>query len=137
MVLYREFSWWYWLVTDVLLFVGLSGHMYAYYLATVLSITQIVHYRWRTGQFVAFPTQVRLVYGALLALALVPSLRWLYWVLATGTLAQVLFGYCVLARCLSLMPWNRNGLLTWRLIWRTFASRPVKGNVLQGLPAAT
>jgi len=137
MILYREFSWWYWAVTDVLLFVGLAGYVDAYYLAIALSVTQIVHFRWLTGDFTAFPTQVRLAYSGLLVLALLPPLRWLYWIPAIGTLAQVLFGYCFLARCLSLMPWNRNGPLTWRLTWRTFVSRPVKGNILQGRPAAT
>jgi len=121
MILYREFSWWYWAVTDVLLFVGLAGYVDAYYLAIALSVTQIVHFRWLTGDFTAFPTQVRLAYSGLLVLALLPPLRWLYWIPAIGTLAQVLFGYCFLARCLSLMPWNRNGPL----------------NILQGRPAAT
>lgn len=137
MILYREFSWWYWAATDILLFIGLAGCVEAYFLAIALSIAQVVHFRWLTGDFAAFPTQVRLAYGGLLALGFVTPLRWLYWLPAIGTLAQILFGYCALARCLSLMPWNRNDPLTWRLIWRTFASRPVKGNILQGLPAAT
>lgn len=137
MILYREFSWWYWVATDVLLFVGLAGFVNAYYLAVILSVAQIVHFRVLTGTFIAFPTQVRLAYCGLLVLPLIPPLRWLSWIPAIGTLAQVLLGYCTLARCLSLMPRNRNGPLSWRLIWSTFASRPVKGNVLQGLPATT
>ncbi len=137
MILYREFSWWYWAATDVLLFLGLAGHTEAFLLAIALSAVQIVHFRWRTGAFAAFPTQVRVAYTGLLLLALLPAMRWLYWIPAIGTLAQVLFGYCTLARLVSLMPWNRLEPLTWRLIWRTFASRPVKGNIMQGLPAAT
>jgi hypothetical protein len=137
MILYRDFSWWYWAATDVLLFLGLAGHFDAFYLAIALSAVQIVHFRWRTGAFDAFPTQVRVAYAGLLLLALLPPLRWLYWIPAIGTAAQVLFGYCTLARLLSLMPWNRGEPLSWRLVWRTFASRPVKGNVMQGLPAAT
>jgi hypothetical protein len=137
MILYRDFSWWYWAATDVLLFLGLAGHEQGFLLAIALSCVQIVHFRWRTGAFAAFPTQVRVAYAGLLVLALLPPLRWLYWIPAIGTLAQVLFGYCTLARCLSLMPWNRREPMSWRLVWRTFASRPVKGNIMQGLPAAT
>lgn len=137
MIDYREFSWWYWAATDVLLFVGLAGHREAFILAIALSAVQIVHFRWLTGAFLAFPAQVRVAYTGLLLLALLPDMRWLFWIPAIGTAAQVLLGYCALARCLSLMPWNRHEPLTWRLVWRTFASRPVKGNVMQGLPAVT
>jgi hypothetical protein len=31
-----------------------------------------------------------------------------------GTTAQLLFGYCPMARMLQLMPWNRPTLPTWR-----------------------
>jgi hypothetical protein len=40
----------------------------------------------------------------------------------------------VLARFLSLMPWNRRQSFTLSLLWRTFLSPPVRGNILQGLP---
>jgi hypothetical protein len=78
---------------------------------------------------------VRVAYTAILLLALWTPLNWLFWVPGIGTLAQVLFGYCFLARCLSLLPWNRSEPLSWSLIWRTYISPPVKGNILQGLPA--
>lgn len=135
MILYREISWWYWTVTTALLFVGLAGRFEAFHLATALSAIQIIHFRLRRGSFGAFPVQVRLVYTALLMLALWAPMNWLFWVPAIGTLAQVLFGYCTLARCLSLMPWNRREPFSRNLVWRTFLSPPVKGNVLQGLPA--
>jgi hypothetical protein len=133
----REFSWWSWAATDVLLFLGLAGHREAFIAAVALSAVQIMHFRWLTGAFLAFPTQVRIAYAGLLLLALPPGMGWLFWIPAIGAAAQVLFGYCTLARCLSLMPWNRHEPSTWRLVWRTFAARPVKGNVLQGLPPAT
>lgn len=137
MILYREISWWYWAVTSVLLVAGLAGRAEAFFLATGLSAIQVIHFRFRTGRFSAFPVQVRLAYTALLLLALWSPMNWLFWIPAIGTPAQVLFGYCTLARCLSLLPWNRRERLSWPLVWRTFASRPVKGNILQGLPAST
>ena len=77
-----------------------------------------------------------MAYTALLLLSLWQPMRWLFWIPAVGTPAQVLFGYCTLARCLSLLPWNRQQPLSWSLLWRTFIAPPVKGNIMQGLPAA-
>lgn len=135
MILYREISWWYWAVTAMLLIIGLAGWFEAFYLATALSAVQIVHFRLREGSFSAFPVQVRVAYTAMLALALWEPMNWLFWVPAIGTPAQVLFGYCSLARCLSLLPWNRREPLSMALVHRTFLSKPVQGSVLQGLPA--
>lgn len=135
MILYREISWWYWAVTATLLIIGLSGRFEAFYLATALSAVQIVHFRLREGSFAAFPVQVRVAYTGLLALALWEPMNWLFWIPAIGTPAQVLFGYCTLARCLSLMHWNRREPMSLELVRRTFLSRPMRGSVLQGLPA--
>jgi hypothetical protein len=119
----------------VLLILGLAGRFEAYYLAAALSAVQVVHVRLLEGNFTAFPVQVRVAYAAMLLLALWAPMNWLFWVPAIGTPAQVLFGYCALARCLSLQPWNRREPLSWPLLWRTFASPPVKGNIMQGPPA--
>ena len=136
MIDYKQISWWYWAVTSVLLIAGLAGHFAAFYLAIGLSAFQIIHFRLREGNFTAFPVQVRMAYTALLLLSLWQPMRWLFWIPAVGTPAQVLFGYCTLARCLSLLPWNRQQPLSWSLLWRTFIAPPVKGNIMQGLPAA-
>lgn len=135
MIQYNEISWWYWAVTTVLLSIGLIGRFEAFYLASALSAIQIVHFRLREGGFSAFPVQVRVAYTALLLVSLWGPLNRLFWVPAIGTLAQVLFGYCTLARCLSLLPWNRLEPFSWSLVWRTFTAAPVKGSILQGLPA--
>lgn len=136
MLMYREVSWWYWAVTTVLLFQGLMGDPAGYWLAIGLSAIQIAHFRRREGNFIAFPVQVRVTYTAMLILFLWAPLNILYWIPAIGTLAQVLFGYCTLARCLSLMPWNRREPMSADLVRRTFLSRPVRGSVMQGLPAS-
>lgn len=135
MLMYREVSWWYWAVTTVLLFLGLAGDDRWFAVAIALSAFQVAHFRLREGNMAAFPVQVRLAYTAMLVLFLWPPVSLLYWIPAVGTLAQVLFGYCTLARCLSLLPWNRSEPFSLALLRRTFLSRPVKGSVLQGLPA--
>lgn len=47
---------------------------------------------------------------------------------------QLLFGYCTMARLVSLFPWNRSEPFSLNLVRRTFFSAPVRGNILQGLP---
>ena len=136
MILYRHVSWWYWTITALLLITGLTGRLWGFYLATALNVVQVVHFYLREGSFISFPVQVRIAFTALLLLALWGPMNWLFWLPAIGTSAQVLFGYCPMARCLSLMPWNRREPISWRLAWRTFTSPPVKGNIMQGLPAA-
>jgi hypothetical protein len=134
LLLYREISWWYWLATVLLLFTGLAGWFDAFYLAAALGAVQVAHFGLRERSLAAFPVQVRLAVTGVLLLALWGPMHWLFWLPAIGMSAQVLFGYCLMARCLSLLPWNRSEPLSWRLAWRTFASPPVKGNILQGLP---
>jgi hypothetical protein len=135
MFLARDLSWWYWAATDLLLLAGLAGAEAAFPAAIALGAVQTVHFRVREGRASAFPVQVRIAYLGLLLLALWPPLRFIYWIQLAGTTAMVLFDYCPLARLLSLMPWNRSERLSLGLIRRTVASPPVRGNVLQGLPA--
>lgn len=132
---YHDLGWRYWAVTSLLLIAGLAGWQDGFLLATLLSAWQIAHFRRREHSFSAFPVQVRIAYTLLLLLALWPPLNWVFWIPAIGTPAQVLFGYCTLARCLSLLPWNRREPFSWRLLWRTFTAAPTRGNILQGLPA--
>jgi hypothetical protein len=59
----------------------------------------------------------------------------LHWIQFVGTWALVLSGYCLMARVLSLLPWNRTEPLSAALVRRTLFSPPTRGNVLQGMPA--
>ncbi len=80
----------------------------------------------------AFPIQVRLGYLLLLLIALPENLQLIYWIPTIGTWAQVLFGYCTMARTVSVLPWNRKEAFSVDLLKRTFLSAPVRGNILQG-----
>lgn len=132
LLLYRESSWWYWVATVTLLIIGLADWFGAFYLATALGVIQVVHFRLREGSFAAFAVQVRVAVTAVLLLALWEPMNWLFWLPTIGMSAQVMFGYCLLARGLSLMPWNRHEPLSWPLVWRTFVSSPVRGNIMLG-----
>jgi hypothetical protein len=132
---YTNISWWYWALTVPLLGAGLAGYSEGFYAAMVLTAVQIQHFGLREKSLTAFPVQVRMAYLGLLLLASWWPFYWVYWVQLIGTTAMVLFDYCLLARIVSLMPWNRSRPFTLDLFTRTFFSAPVPGNIMQGLPA--
>ena len=134
MIDYRELSWWYWLVTAVLLSLGLAVSPDGFLGAIAVTVWQLIHFRLRERSNAAFPVQVRFWYLMLLLLALPGPMHWLYWIPTIGTWAQLFFGYCTMARLVSLFPWNRSEPFSWGLLRRTFFSAPVRGNILQGLP---
>jgi hypothetical protein len=134
MIEYRDISWWYWLVTACLLSIGLAGYPIGFILAISLTVVQIIHFTLRDHSVMAFPVQVRFWYLVLLLVALPGPLQLIYWIPTIGTWAQLIFGYCTMARCVSLLPWNRQERFSVNLLMRTFLSRPVRGNILQGLP---
>ena len=136
MIDYRELSWWYWLVTACLLTAGVAGHALGFTLAIGVTIFQLVHFAVRARSVTVFPVQVRFWYLVLLLVALPEPLQVIYWVPTVGTWAQLMFGYCAMARCVSLLPWNRSEPFSAGLVMRTFLARPVRGNIMQGLPSA-
>lgn len=135
MIEYKASSWWYWLATVCLLTAGISGWATGFQLAIGLTVIQLVHFGIRERSLTAFPIQVRMGYLLLLLVALPQPLQLIFWIPTVGTWAQVLFGYCTMARMVSLLPWNRQEAFSLALLKRTFLSAPVRGNILQGLPA--
>ena len=133
MIEYRASSWWYWLATVGLLTAGVSGWAAGFLLAIGLTVFQLVHFGMRERSLTAFPIQVRVGYLLLLLVALPQPLQLIYWIPTIGTWARVLFGYCMMARMVSLLPWNRREVVSMDLLKRTFLSAPVRGNVLDGL----
>ena len=123
-IMAQEWMWWVWLVSACLLLIGLMGMPEAFPATLLLSIAQFILFLARERAFKAFPVQLRLAYTLLLTICLLPPMRWLYWLPAVGTSALVIFGYCLMARMLSLLPWNRAEPITIDLLRRTFLSRP-------------
>lgn len=134
MIEYRSVSWWYWLASACLLTLGLAGWRAGFPLAIGATIVQVIHFAVRQRSVTAFPVQVRLGYLLLLLVALPEPMQWLFWLPTIGTWAQLLFGYCLMARLVSLLPWNRKQPFSLVLLKRTLISAPVRGNILQGLP---
>jgi len=128
MIRYRELSWWYWTGTALLLVAGLAGRRDALVLVSVVSVVHLLHFGIRNRSLAAFPVQVRLAYAGLTLAAQVDATQGLFVALTAGTLALVLFGYCPLARMLSLMPWNRQAPLSWALVLYTAMAAPTRGS---------
>lgn len=127
--------WRYWALTAILLVGVLAGNSQCLQAVVALNIVQVVHFAIREKSLTAFPVQVRIVYLGMLFAAQAPYMVWIFWWQLIGTSAMVLFGYCFLARLLSLLPWIRNEPLSMEMLKRTFLLPPQKGNILQGLPA--
>jgi hypothetical protein len=123
-VMPQDRMWWVWLVMACLLLIGLMGFLQAFLAALLLSSAQSVLFLARERAVKAFSVQLRLAYTLLLIICFLPPIRWLYWLPALGTFALVVFGYCLMARALSLLPWNRTEPIAADLLRRTFLSRP-------------
>jgi hypothetical protein len=134
MPLYKEPIWWAWLATAISIALGLTGYEAGFYAAIALSALQIVWLAIVERSVWTLPVQVRIAYTACLVVYEVLAFRGGYWFTAVGTTAFLVFGYCLLARMLSLMPWNLREPVTVPLVRRTFLTPPTLGNVHQGMP---
>ncbi|MGM0532819.1 MAG: hypothetical protein ACQER7_15840 [Bacteroidota bacterium] len=132
MIEYKDIGWWYWILTATLLTYGVMENELGFILAIGLTSIHLLHYIIREKRIKAFPVQVRFFYLMLLLVAFPGIMQWLYWVPCIGTWAQIIFGYCAMARMVSLWPWNREEDFTLKLLMKTFLSPPVKGSVQQG-----
>ena len=115
-------EWWYWALTFVCMVTGLAANTitgeqaayisaYGFYGVIVISVMQTIEYVVRTGA-VSFPSQVRLVYTVFVIIALFDPTRIFYWMLLVGTFMVTVFGRCIIARVLAMMPWNKGVQLT-------------------------
>ncbi len=133
----HDLGWWYWVLTLGLLGIGLVGQPAGIWLAMALCAVQIGHVVRLTRNITAFPVQVRGAYLGLLFAGMWGPLQWIHWMQLAGTTARIMAGYCLLARALSLAPWNRRQPLTSGLLRRTFLSlqkaAPPCGEVFRGL----
>lgn len=129
---FRTIGWWYWLATVTLLTAGVAGWPAGFHLAIGLTAVQVLHFAIRERRLTAFTVQVRFAYLLLLLIALPAPLQWLYWVPLVGTWVRVLYGYCTMARTVSLLPWNCREAFSLGLLRRTYLSRPVRGSIHQG-----
>jgi len=120
----NDWVWWAWTLTTVLLIAGLSGHGQALIGAAAMTAMHGVIVLVRDRSLVAYSVQLRAAYLLLLLICFLPGTRWLCWLMAMGTLALNVFGYCFLTRVLSLLPWSSREAYTLDRLRRTFFSAP-------------
>lgn len=132
---YKDISWWYWLASMTSLWLAVTIDPSAYYAALGIGGLQLLHFVFREKSLNAFPVQIRLGYLSVLLAAMPDGFFWVLWVPAIGTVLRVLIGYCIMARMLMLLPFNRSQNLTWHFVRDAFFTPPVRGNVLHGLTA--
>lgn len=137
MLEFKDIGWWFWLVTGGLLSAGLLGHPLFFERAIGFSLFQMVYFMISDQDVKSFAAQVRLFYTLLLLLALPAPMQIIYWAPLVGTWIRVLFGYCIMARLISLLRWNRNAPLNFATLKRTFLTPPTRGSVLQQLNSKT
>ena len=126
---FNKLAWWYWLVADVLLMLALWVARDYFVAALAFNLFQLCHFILRQRSFTTFPVQVRAGYWLWLLAGLAPGLFWMHWIQLAGTSAMLLFGYCPLARMLSLLPWNRRQPFTLQFLLRTFLAPPTSGSI--------
>ncbi|HPA19468.1 MAG TPA: hypothetical protein PLU30_17105 [Verrucomicrobiae bacterium] len=131
-----DWTWWAWVLTTILLAIGLCGRPTAFVAAMGITALQAIVMVVREKSLSAFAVQLRLAYLILLGVCYVPSMRWLYWLPTVGTFALVTIGYCLMARLLSLLPWNRREPLSADLLRRTFMSCPDLSRLAENQEAA-
>ena len=128
---YKDLGWRYWFATVVPLTAGVLGNPVGFQIAIGITVVQLLHFSIRTQSITAFAVQVRFAYLCLLVVAFAEPLRLLYWIPTIGTWALLLFGYCTMARVVSLLPWNRTEDFSLALLKTTFLSPPVRGSLMQ------
>lgn len=129
----QTLSWWYWLATGLLLAGVLWGCPLGFGPPIGLTLVQGLHYLAREGSVRAFPVQVRVAYLVWMLAGLWAPLGFFLWIQLAGTAASVLVDYCLMARTVSLLPWNRRSPLTLRLVLKTFLRPPVRGSILDAV----
>jgi hypothetical protein len=129
-----DLGWRYWLATALALSTASLLGGAAFLLVIAVSLAHLCHFALRQRSLSAFPVQIRLAFLGFVLLAYPEGWQWLYWLPLCGVWVRVLFGYCLLARTLSLLPVNRRVPLTLDYLKRAFLTPPVRGSILAALP---
>jgi len=124
----KKLVWGLWFLTWLGLLAGLFDHrMYEAVVAfcAVHAALALALNRFRLS---AYPVQVRIVYALWVAIGTyAPHGTVLLYIATLGLMGNLFFDYCLLARMLYLLPWNRTEKLSLVMVERTFLSPPSSG----------
>lgn len=108
---------------------GLAGWHGGYLLSLAAAAINFYITFVNRGYLMSFQVQVHMTYLVFLVIAYPQPMNSLYWLPAIGTWIYLLFDYCLLARLLSLLPYNSNAPFSVEHLKNTMLARPVK-NIL-------
>lgn len=132
---HRDLIWWYWLFTALALGAHLAGWRIGLPAAAALTAIQGVHLGLRVRSWTALPVQVRVAALCVMLLGAWPPLTVLHWMQLGFMTARLVFGYCIAARVLSLLPWNHRSLVTLdRVREAFFGASPAACSLNPSLP---
>lgn len=120
----------YWQLTLVLLTAHLAGWPAGLPLVVALNAVQAVHFLAWHRSVRSLEVQVRWLYLSLLAAgAVLPGGTALHAFMTAGLATRLSVEYCLAARLLLLMPWNRDAPFSAALLRATFLTPPAPGPV--------
>jgi hypothetical protein len=125
----------YWQLTALLLAAHFAGWAHGLAAVTALNTLQVLHFALMHRGIAAFEVQLRIGYLALLGLGSIGPLWPVHLVQFVGVNALLVADYCLLARLLVLLPWNRSVPLTPAMTWWLFTTAPAPGSVRDRLAA--
>ena len=119
----------YWLATFALLAGHFGGWGPGLEWAMALTAVQAFQLTLTRRGLSALDVQVRWFYLGLLLLGTLPPMRWLLVVLFLGLMARLAAEYCLAARLLVLLPWNRAVPFSAALLRWVLLSPPAPGSI--------
>lgn len=123
-------AWWYMAATYVMIWAGvLTGNLAWFFAAVASCYLQAIVFGIEDKSFLSFSCQVRYALAVILAAGLFEPLRWIYWIPIIGLTVRLTLNYCLLARLISLLPWNSKQPFSLDLFRRTIFSKPTKGSI--------
>ncbi len=124
----RKLIWTLWLITWLGLLGGLVQRQWYEVVVYCSGAHALLFIGLERFHPLAFPVQVRLAYVVWVAIGTyVPHMQIFMYITTVGLATNLFWGYCPLARMLSLLPWNRQEPFSLDLLRRVVLTPPVKG----------
>ena len=133
----KKVVWGLWFITFVGLVLGFfyrEFYEYVVFFSAAHVILFLFLFRFR---LTAFPVQLRITYLIWIAVGTyVPHMVILMYITTIGLASNLFVGYCLLARMMYLLPWNREESFSFSLLKSVILTPPVPGRFKPASPAS-
>jgi len=124
----KNFIMGFWVVTFAALVLGYANDRYWNLAIAITALQSLIVLALVKFRPLVFPAQLRIAYVAWLALGThIPELYIMMPITTIGLGANLAFGYCPLARLMTLLPWNRDQPLSWHFVAQAALKAPAAG----------